>query len=63
MAKAPTITLRVADMPEMLWDMAHALADLLRKSAEGEPEFVRRKLYEVAGRFEAGIGTGRADGH
>lgn len=62
MAKTPTITLRVADMPELLWDMAHALADLLRETAEGEPEFVRRKLYEVADRFEAGINTGDDDG-
>lgn len=49
------LTIRVSDMPEVLWELRRMLAQLLRDEADGEPEIVAKKLRGLAARFEAAV--------
>ncbi len=52
---SPSIELRIMDMPQVLASMRREIAKMLRDEAEGEPDFVERKLREIAARFESGL--------
>lgn len=58
----PTISIRLEDSPKLVFGLSQSLADLLREEAEGEPEFVRKKLESVAAKFEAGIRAAEREG-
>jgi hypothetical protein len=51
------LTVRLADFPAVVWGLTHQLAEILREEAEGEPEFVARRLRGIAASFEAGAGA------
>lgn len=55
MAKAAQVVLRVEGMPELMANLRHQMAEILRDEAEGEPEFVRVRLLHAAAVFETGI--------
>lgn len=48
------VELSIRDMPECLWELRHLMARMLRDAADGEPEIVAKKLYELATVFEVG---------
>lgn len=54
----PTMSLKCDVTPEVTWQLTRALANLLRREAEGEPEFLRRRIEEIAAKFEAAIPGG-----
>lgn len=54
----PTLRLKFDVTPEVTWQLARALSNLLRREADGEPEFLRRRLEEIAAKFEAAIPGG-----
>jgi hypothetical protein len=50
------LVIDVKNMPEVLWEMRHAIASALRHEAEGEGDSrVARRLIEIAAQFESGI--------
>lgn len=49
------ISLDLLNCPRLIADLRREMANLLRREADGEPEFVRRKLFRCAEAFESGI--------
>lgn len=52
------ITLNIQNMPEVMWEIRKACADMLREEAQGEEPRFARKLLELAALFESGACDG-----
>jgi len=50
-----TLTIKVTQIPELVWSARKAMADVLRREAESESSpATARRLREIAAMFEAG---------
>lgn len=46
------VNIRVADLPEVLWDLRKQLANILRDAARNEDKHTAKRLEDIAAAFE-----------
>lgn len=58
MAKEPlVVSISMRDLPEVLWEIRHEFAQVLREEAQAEASpHTACRLIEIADAFEAGVG-------
>ena len=51
---ALTSSITIADIPEVMWQLRHEMAEILRDAAREEDALTAKRLNAIASGFEAG---------